>query len=206
MRVTTLGALRQGATWSGRSVPTASSAVILSGPRRRDGSIGSARRREFHWLTVSFPAELAPYIVTRIDCGGRYQPDGGRAQCVVSDHGRALYDDAHNIGARSQGPGRLECDMVRVCRPRSWLMQLAAKSESGPKPGADRANDEAKIEIAKGARRSRRRLPVSKGRRRHPRRRMVIVVDDGSRTRRPDDRGGEDHRRRSISWRGTAAA
>ena len=52
---------------------------------------------EFHWLTVSFPPQLAPlHRAQGIDRGRRHQPDGRRARRRSLRHaGRAVHDGAH---------------------------------------------------------------------------------------------------------------
>jgi riboflavin synthase len=136
VRVTTLGALRQG------------SRVNLERPLRADsrfgghfvqghvdaiGSIEDLRAdAEFHWLTVGFPAELAPYIVHK----GSIAVDGiSLTVAGLSDDRFQImvvpYTMTHtNIGrAQLRDRVNLECDMVGKYVVRAaQLMQLAAKS------------------------------------------------------------------------------
>jgi riboflavin synthase len=136
VRVTTLGALRQG------------SRVNLERPLRADsrfgghfvqghvdaiGSIEDLRAdAEFYWLTVSFPAELAPYIVHK----GSIAVDGISLTVAGLSHDRfqimvVPYTMTHtNIGGAQIGDRvNLECDMVGKYVVRAaQLMQFAAKS------------------------------------------------------------------------------
>jgi len=136
VRVTTLGALGPG------------SRVNLERPLRADsrfgghfvqghvdaiGSIEALRAdAEFHWMTVRFPAELAPFIVHK----GSIAVDGISLTVATLGDDRfdimvVPYTMTHtNIGAAQIGDRvNLECDMVGKYVVRSaQLMQLAAKS------------------------------------------------------------------------------
>jgi|SRR5215468_1816451 len=118
-RVTTLGALAEGAV------------VNLERPLRADGRLGGhfvqghvdavgrleAIRPEadFHWITVSFPPQLAPYLVQK----GSIAVDG--ISLTVASLAAATFDVqivpftlAHTNLSRAQVRDRvnLECDMV----------------------------------------------------------------------------------------------
>jgi riboflavin synthase len=118
-RVTTLGTLGRGA------------AVNLERPLRADGrfgghfvqghvdSIGNVEEiradSEFHWLTVSFPADLAPYIIHR----GSIAVDG--ISLTVSGLGSDRFDvqivpfTRQNTNVRAmqlRDRVNIECDMV----------------------------------------------------------------------------------------------
>jgi riboflavin synthase len=119
LRVTTLGALRSGAL------------VNLERPLRPDGrmgghfvqghvdAVGRVERLQdagdFYWLTVSFPPELARYIV----------PKGSIAVDGISLTVAGLTDDRFDVqlvpftiehtnlkGARAADPVNLECDLI----------------------------------------------------------------------------------------------
>jgi|SRR5262245_57258257 len=135
VRVTTLGSLPQGTR------------VNLERPLRADSRFGGhfvqghvdaigrieALRAdaEFHWMTVSFPVELAPYIVHK----GSIAVDG--ISLTVAGLGDDRLDImvvpftlAHtNIGTAQVGDRvNLECDMVGKYVVRTaQLMQLSAK-------------------------------------------------------------------------------
>jgi len=136
VRVTTLGALRQG------------SRINLERPLRADsrfgghfvqghvdaiGSIEDLRAEaEFHWMTVGFPAELAPYIVHK----GSIAVDGISLTVAGLRDDRfdimvVPYTMTHtNIGGAQIGDGvNLECDMVGKYVVRAaQLMQLSTRS------------------------------------------------------------------------------
>lgn len=139
-RVTTLGWLAQG------------SAVNLERPLRPDGRLGGhfvqghvdaighveelRPEAEFHWLTVSFPPSLAPYIVHK----GSIAVDG--ISLTVAGLGKDRFDvqvvpftmDHTNLG-RVQVRDRvnLECDMVGKYVVRA--AELAGLSLHGLRPG-----------------------------------------------------------------------
>jgi riboflavin synthase len=134
LRVTTLGGVRPGAR------------VNLERPLRADSRFGGhfvqghvdaigriealRAEAEFHWMTVSFPAALAPYIVHK----GSIAVDG--ISLTVAGLGDDRFDimvvpytmTHTNIGAARIGDQvNLECDMVGKYVVRAaQLMQLAA--------------------------------------------------------------------------------
>jgi riboflavin synthase len=136
VRVTTLGALRQGG------------GVNLERPLRADSRFGGhfvqghvdaigviedlRADAEFHWMTVSFPRELAPYIVHK----GSIAVDGISLTVAGLNDDRfeimvVPYTMTHtNIGGAQVGDRvNLECDMVGKYVVRAaQLMQASAKS------------------------------------------------------------------------------
>lgn len=139
-RVTTLGWLPQG------------SAVNLERPLRPDGRLGGhfvqghvdaighveqlRADAEFHWLTVSFPPSLAPYIVEK----GSIAVDG--ISLTVAGLGKDRFDvqvvpftmDHTNLGrAQVRDRVNLECDMVGKYVVRA--AELAGLSLHGLRPG-----------------------------------------------------------------------
>jgi riboflavin synthase len=139
-RVTTLGRLRPG------------SRVNLERPLRADsrfgghfvqghvdamGSIEDLRPdAEFHWLTVSFPSALAPFIISK----GSIAVDG--ISLTVARLGAGRFDvqvvpytmDHTNVSRAAIGdPVNLECDMVGKYVVRA--AELAGLTLSGARPG-----------------------------------------------------------------------
>ena len=119
LRVTTLGSIARG------------SRVNLERPLRADGRIGGhfvqghvdamghieeiRPSAEFHWMTISFPTELAPYIVHK----GSIAVDG--ISLTVAGLGADRFDvqlvpftlEHTNLqGAQARDRVNLECDMV----------------------------------------------------------------------------------------------
>jgi riboflavin synthase len=140
VRVTTLGSLARG------------SAVNLERPLRGDGRFGGhfvqghvdaighveelRRDAEFHWLTVSFPSHLAPYIIHK----GSIAVDG--ISLTVAGLGADRFDvqvvpytmDHTNL-TRVQIRDRvnIECDMIGKYVVRA--AQLAGLTLTGVRPG-----------------------------------------------------------------------
>jgi riboflavin synthase len=140
VRVTTLGSLPRG------------SALNLERPLRADGRFGGhfvqghvdaighveelRRDSEFHWLTVSFPPNLAAYIVHK----GSIAVDG--ISLTVAGLGVDRFDvqvvpytmDHTNLGrAQIRERVNIECDMVGKYVVRA--AELAGLSLSGVRPG-----------------------------------------------------------------------
>ena len=139
-RVTTLGWLPQGC------------AVNLERPLRADGRFGGhlvqghvdaighveelRSDADFHWLTVTFPASLAPYIVHK----GSIAVDG--ISLTVAGLGKDRFDvqvvpftmEHTNLGrAQRRDRVNLECDMVGKYVVRA--AELAGLSLHGLRPG-----------------------------------------------------------------------
>jgi riboflavin synthase len=139
-RVTTLGSLPPGAR------------VNLERPLRADGRLGGhfvqghvdaighieelRADSEFHWLTVSFPSQLAPYIVHK----GSIAVDG--ISLTVAGLGGDRFDvmvvpytiQHTNLGsAQVRDRVNLECDMVGKYVVRA--AELAGLSLTGVRPG-----------------------------------------------------------------------
>jgi riboflavin synthase len=139
-RVTTLGWLPQG------------SAVNLERPLRADGRFGGhfvqghvdaighveelRSDADFHWLTVTFPASLAPYIVHK----GSIAVDG--ISLTVAGLGKDRFDvqvvpftmEHTNLGrAQRRDRVNLECDLVGKYVVRA--AELAGLSLHGLRPG-----------------------------------------------------------------------
>jgi riboflavin synthase len=139
IRVTTLGALERGGP------------VNLERPLRGDGRFGGhfvqghvdavgciedlRADAEFEWLTVSFPAHLAPYLVHR----GSVAVDG--ISLTVARLGEDRFDvqivpytqqHTNLRAARRQDPVNLECDMVGKYVVRAAVL---AGLTLGPTPG-----------------------------------------------------------------------
>jgi riboflavin synthase len=140
VRVTTLGLLPRG------------SALNLERPLRADGRFGGhfvqghvdaighveelRKDSEFHWLTVSFPPHLAPYIVHK----GSIAVDG--ISLTVAGLGVDRFDiqvvpytmDHTNLGrAQIRERVNIECDMVGKYVVRA--AELAGLSLTGVRPG-----------------------------------------------------------------------
>ena len=140
IRVTTLGSLTQGAS------------VNLERPLRADGRLGGhfvqghvdaighieemRADADFHWITVSFPRELAPYVVSK----GSIAVDG--ISLTIAGLGADRFDIQvvpytmqHTNMSRAQLRDRvnLECDMVGKYVVRA--AELAGLSLSGVRPG-----------------------------------------------------------------------
>ena len=139
-RVTTLGGIEPG------------SAVNLERPLRADSRVGGhfvqghvdavghieelRQQSEFHWITVSFPPELAPFLVHK----GSIAVDG--ISLTVAGLGVDRFDVQlvpftmqHTNLHRAQGHDRvnLECDMVGKYVVRA--AELAGLTLSGVRPG-----------------------------------------------------------------------
>jgi riboflavin synthase len=140
VRVTTLGSLARG------------SRVNLERPLRADSRFGGhfvqghvdavghveelRRDAEFHWITVSFPPQLAPYIVHK----GSIAVDG--ISLTIAGLGADRFDimvvpytmDHTNLGqVRIRDRVNLECDMVGKYVVRA--AQLAGLTITGIPPG-----------------------------------------------------------------------
>jgi len=140
VRVTTLGAVPQHAT------------VNLERPLRADSRLGGhfvqghvdaighiqeiRAEADFHWITVTFPRHLAPYVIQK----GSIAVDG--ISLTVAELGTDRFDImivpftmAHtNLGrAQVNDPVNLECEMVGKCVGRA--AELAWLNLSAVQPG-----------------------------------------------------------------------
>ena len=92
------------------------------------GTIEAIRpEADFSWVTVSYPAALAPYLIHRgIDCDRRHQPDDCELEKTTFDVQIVPFTWSHtNLRALRAGDRvNLECDMVGkyVARAQCELM------------------------------------------------------------------------------------
>ena len=197
MRVTTIGGLARGATVNLERPLRADARVgghFVQGHVDGTGSIDEIRREaESYWLTIRFPASLAPCIVRK----GSIAVDGisltvagvRRRPVRRADHPVHVgtHESARGAGRRPGQPRVRHSGKVRRARARN------AQSRVRPRQGNGHTCEEAGTQGPK--------IPVRADRRRH--RRHSPRRDDHRRRRRgprerrrPHHRGREDHARR----------